>query len=622
MVRKNPLDLKDDEWVRYCDKIFSNMKIFSLTTKRAQPIQIDILAFYDKYCILAECKTGGGEYAKPVKYVNEFIEKIKKIGKNDKERKKYIIYYLKKHNLTKKLEKFNKKFQMNIKEKDILKFSNIIYLYIHNRFIPLEFRGKEFNKKIKINFWDIDDVEYYRVVSSAIGEFARYEIFPTLDIEFNEFKKDEKEKFKILQVDEPTIDEKYYIFEISPLELIKRAYVLRNPTIGWRGKTYQRIVKKDRLREIAKFYLALENRQPNFITSIIVQLGKDAYCLPDGNLVLPKKHNSVVIVDGQHRLYGFCKIMDVIKERNIKNKNLAEKLLTQSKLIVSGFKGPIKKQARIFIDINQNQRKVSKDILYETKWSVLEERDSESLSNALMNKLNEHGPFKGIIQTNPLSPNPLKKISIIEYGGLKRMIEYTGSGIFAKKFAELKKLQMADLSKEDKEKYFQQYLDHCARYINRFFDIIKEKFKDEFEDRRNEKYALISVVGISSLLRLLEYFLTKNLDWNEIKNYIKILKEESKFSFLKDKIPTSGSKWSDVFVEMLCMIELHKGGFIEVKKLSTPTIKKVIRWFLNKEKKEFAESIVRDLKELPEKLEKINEDEDLISRLKQAGILV
>ena len=121
--------------------------------------------------------------------------------------------------------------------------------------------------------------------------------------------------------------------------------------------TYQRIIKKKRLKEVQNFI----NNGGYFPNSIIIsvdtkgkglQFDKSPLQSEDsiakiGILHLPKRYHSAYIIDGQHRLYGYS------------NSDYAR---TNSIPVVAFIDLERSEQLKLFMEINENQKSVSKTL--------------------------------------------------------------------------------------------------------------------------------------------------------------------------------------------------------------------------------------------------------------------
>ncbi|MCS6936383.1 MAG: DGQHR domain-containing protein [Candidatus Bipolaricaulota bacterium] len=141
-------------------------------------------------------------------------------------------------------------------------------------------------------------------------------------------------------------------FELEASKLMPLAYVFR--LADPHTEAYQRMIDKDRLMEIAA-ELSKEKLEVNFPNNIIVSFEEGVRWEPtDGNvgiLQIPERYGIAWVIDGQHRLYSFCKLQ---------NKEIAENF----KLIVTAFQNLTKaEQATVFRTVNNKQKKINANLV-------------------------------------------------------------------------------------------------------------------------------------------------------------------------------------------------------------------------------------------------------------------
>ena len=151
----------------------------------------------------------------------------------------------------------------------------------------------------------------------------------------------------------------YYSFSIEPDKLLKIGYVLHRSKANRKMMpTYQRIIKKNRLKQIREFITEDSGFFPN---SIIISLDAKSSGLrfdpantqvataisKVGVLYLPKKYRSAYIIDGQHRLYGYA----------------GTKYSESNSIPVVAFVNlKREEQVDLFMQINENQKAVPKTL--------------------------------------------------------------------------------------------------------------------------------------------------------------------------------------------------------------------------------------------------------------------
>ena len=207
-------------------------------------------------------------------------------------------------------------------------------------------------EQAEIILMDEEVIEYYISLADHLGSAARYQLLgslfagtkiPNLDPE-------------VVAIEAHLGGHKYYSFSIEPERLLKVAYILhRHKANKNLMPTYQRLIKKARLKGVAQFVenggyfpnsliLSLDagGRGPRF-DPFAKQLGGTRA----GILHLPQTFRAAYVIDGQHRLYGY-----------------AESSRASSDLIpvVAFVNLQQSDQVKLFMQINENQQAVPKNL--------------------------------------------------------------------------------------------------------------------------------------------------------------------------------------------------------------------------------------------------------------------
>jgi len=224
-----------------------------------------------------------------------------------------------------------------------------------------------------------------------------------------------------------------YIFSVNPHELMKRAFIshreLHAQADGDLG--YQRMLRKKKLREIAKYIKA----KKSFPSPIIVSFQKNAgeqFSEPKlvdkkkgvenvevGELKLPSKPASIYIVDGQHRLYGYS-LLEPSDKHHIN---------------VIAYKGlKPSRQASMFVDINLKQTKVPSTLLWELYPDILNQTDDDyykAVISRTVEKLVESHLFGKVKHTSSGSKGPMTFHAICNEIARARLLSRGGAGVVA-----------------------------------------------------------------------------------------------------------------------------------------------------------------------------------------------
>ena len=158
---------------------------------------------------------------------------------------------------------------------------------------------------------DEDAIEYFVELSDHLGHAAKYQLLGNL---FASVKVPGLDR-TVLAIQGKMAGHTYYSFLIQPEKLLKLSYVLhRNRANSLLMPTYQRLIRKSRLRKVAAF-VEEEGFFPNSIV-LNIEEGRrgvrfERIAQPDsdsrvGILHIPQNYRAAYVIDGQHRLYGYA----------------------------------------------------------------------------------------------------------------------------------------------------------------------------------------------------------------------------------------------------------------------------------------------------------------------------
>lgn len=475
-------------------KVMNASRKFTVSYSKDNPSltkQIDVIAIDDEVCLLVECKaaekmTKGATWKKELESIDGFKGKVfKELQKQYPDRKYKYIFATKNH-------------VIGDSDKDRL-------------------------KDFKIANFDYETVQYYEQLVEHLGSAAKYQLLANLFV---------NEEIKGIENRVPAIKGKmggmeYYSFSIEPDKLLKIAYVLhRNNANYLNMPTYQRIIKKDRLKAVREFI----NNKGYFPNSLIIsidtkkgqklQFDKASLQVEDslskiGILHLPKTYQSAYVIDGQHRLYGYS------------DSDYASK----SSIPVVAFVDLDKKeQLKMFMDINENQKAVHKSLKNTLKIDMLWESPNYSERNtaimlniALRMGEDSKSPLYGRVVTGENITTTDRCITL----------EYIKDALAKSSFFNVyKKNNSIDrygtLAKNDNK----GTIDNILPMIYKYFDIIEKNCKEQWDQGKDG-------------------YLTMN---NSMYAMIKILDDMVNIA-LKKQGKTSSAKWEDVFTD--CTVHIN-----------------------------------------------------------------
>lgn len=327
--KSKPFDLafEDEVWSLFAlmgYKFLNKDRTFNLPYDKNnsnQTKQIDVFAKDDETILIVECKSSEsnkrGDFKKELESYIGIIEGLRKSLLALFPRAKYKFKFI----LATK--------NLSISEDDLCRLEKL--------------KGIHLNE---------ENIEYFFQLHSQLGTASRYQFLGNI-FEGQEIPEMEN---KIPAVRGKMGGHTYYSFATEPEKLLKIGYVLhRNKANVNMMPTYQRLIKKSRLKSVSEFIedggyfpnsvvISIDAKNCNFdpantqVSSTISDVGI---------LHLPKKYKSAFIIDGQHRLYGYS-------NSEFKNKNTIP--------VVAFVNLSRDEQVQLFMQINENQKAVSKDL--------------------------------------------------------------------------------------------------------------------------------------------------------------------------------------------------------------------------------------------------------------------
>lgn len=239
------------------------------------------------------------------------------------------------------------------------------------------------------------EIEYFSQLSEHLGRATRFQFLAEY---LGGQKIPELKDIKVPAIKGKLGGRNFYSFVSTAAQLLKICFVnhrtLADPLAL---PTYQRLVKKSRLKSIGAFIadggFFPTNILINFDSKVRFEKKEknEDTDVQFGDLYLPDRYKSAWIVDGQHRLYGYS-----VVEQSFSNQNIA----------VIAFEGlKREEEANLFVTINHEQKSVPRTLLDELdadlKWgsSIPSERLA-SISARIVQSLTEEtgGPlFRRVI---------------------------------------------------------------------------------------------------------------------------------------------------------------------------------------------------------------------------------
>ncbi|TCC50495.1 DGQHR domain-containing protein [Kribbella pittospori] len=274
---------------------------------------------------------------------------------------------------------------------------------------------------------DEDVIDYYIGLADHLGRAARYQLLGNL---FHGTKIPNLDP-EVVAIEAHMGGHKYYSFSIEPERLLKLAYILhRNKANSTLMPTYQRLIKKTRLKGVAQF-VDDGGYFPNSLILSLDSVGRGLKFEPfpkhagetrAGVLHLPQTFRAAYVIDGQHRLYGYAD---------------SSRAATDLIPVIAFVNLERPDQVRLFMQINENQQAVPKnlrntlnaDLLYDSK-DLREQIRALKLHIAQQLGEDKSSPLYGRIQ---IGESPKTALRCLTIDAISRGIERGGFlGSFAK----------------------------------------------------------------------------------------------------------------------------------------------------------------------------------------------
>lgn len=438
------------------------------------------------------------------------------------------------------------KFDPELTDDDYLRFSNIIFVLPTTQ-------------------------NYLQWLSKCLKHTARNELFRFIGIEDHEMGYASSSGINTV-ISAPIIYPRGFVgrhdkvrvvsFMMTPANLMDSGYVLRKDSWDRTSYLYQRLINPKKIEKIRNF---IATKGEAFYNNIIVALPNgvkiqdnegnvknisDFQDLPENcQLIIPKRRNSICIIDGQHRVFAHYESgNDNEKERKI------AQLRSQLHLLVTGliFENDtpnaerVKIQSEIFLDINDNASPVPANVLLKIK-QIQDPIGNESLAQLIIEKLNSQGLFKNMFRLSELENEGIKTASIIRFA-LKYLITTNpseGKDGLVNYWNGDKSLLL-----RGEDGAIDSYTSFCANTMKIYFSGLKQGFEDEWNDTESR---ILSVVSINAFI----IAFTRQLRINGIKDagYYKKIFEKWEYDFSKQNFIYTSSQYRKFSTDIL------KGAF-------------------------------------------------------------
>lgn len=291
--------------------------------------------------------------------------------------------------------------------------------------IPDSFMNKdkmdEIRQKDRIIYWNDNIIAYYRKTVNTVGTpYCRYMMLKDFGFKIPI----QSEPYRVEAVEIKQHYRNLYLFSIEPEKLLKLAYVsrrdMRDP---W---AYQRLLRPKKLKSLAKFVSKTSLGESGLLANNIVLAFEESGIVFTGRtLKIPAVHCSVLVVDGQHRLYGFSP--DNLKKIKLLEKE-KKKLLEEYPLVCVGIRDLNQRvQAKLFREINEFQKKINRNLLLDLFHHLeIGKEKNIWLRVDIIKDLRRYPFFKERIKILSTDKGNISLAAFVDYSGLEKLVKNHG----------------------------------------------------------------------------------------------------------------------------------------------------------------------------------------------------
>ena len=402
---------------------------------------------------------------------------------------------------------------------------HVYYIYISQ--VELNLTDEEKKLYSNLIFWEPETLSYFSRVSQCIFYSARYEIFKYLGLSEDDIGFSGSEGGKTV-IKAPIIypqdatglrnGVRVVSFMMSAEKLLRNSYVLRKDSWEDSMFLYQRLIEKEKIRGIRAF---LAKKGEAFYNNIIVGL-PDSISFEDDagrpilidtigdfqhcKLVMPDEMNTICVIDGQHRIFAHHEA-----PANEKYEAKIAPLRKQLHLLVTGLIFPQgmpdaerkQIQSEIFLDINDNTKKVAANVL--THIEMIKDPFSDiGLARRVIEKLNRERTFLNRFELSALDESKIKVASIIKFA-LRYLVTVNPTEGRSSLYAFWEGDKSAFERKD--EVALLDYITFCTKTVDALFSAVRDTFRESWNDSSTK---ILSVTSINGFIIAFNRQLTKN----------------------------------------------------------------------------------------------------------------
>ncbi len=384
------------------------------------------------------------------------------------------------------------------------------------RNLRVDLESIDMKRFVKTNSYLHNDGSY-RYVKSLISKYKSAAGYQFLGLLFkNEIINDKKIEIPALEGQMGGLT--YYMFSIEPGTLLKMSFVLhRTKANEEEMPTYQRLLVPSRLSKLTKYIDGEDGEGGGFFpNSLILNFNTKEHKLrfepgksfkntgsKFGTLILPNAYRIAYVIDGQHRLYGYA---------NSKFKDTSTVPVVAFKDLNSIM------QLKMFVDINENQKAVSKTLRETLKkdlyWGhkFAKER-MDALVSAITIKLSEDSksPLYDAIEVGE-DEATIKMASFTDGLRWSGLIPTAKGNVYDKN--QNQKALMYDINNQTHDVEMKKCLNRVFKFICLIYDFIEKDYYNLFSEKGGLIMSDRGVLGLITLVGHLNALFVEKGDLN------------------------------------------------------------------------------------------------------------
>ena len=441
---------------------------------------------------------------------------------------------------------------------------NLKFLYFSQE--ELELSSDDYRLFPNIMFVEPKSLNYLHEMAQCIKKSVRYEVFRFLNITNEEIGNNTTEvtqkKIKATIISPKTSTGlkngvRIVSFMMSADTLIRNSYVMRKD--NWEDSVYlyQRLIKKEKIRNIRKF---LVSKEEAFYNNIIVALPDDVLFFDDMHtqidlsqisgydvctMLIPDRMNSICVIDGQHRIFAHYEGME-----NDIDETKISKLRAELHLLVTGLVFPremsklerAKIESEIFLDINSNAKPVPQDVLLHIRM-VKDPLSDVGLARMIIEQLNKESIFLKKFEMSSLDDGKIKIASVIKFA-LRYLVTIEPKdrkSLYSYWNGDKQALETMD------DVILNFYIEYCVKNLVLFFSAVRKNFIKQWNDPESKILSVTSINGfIIAYNKIIDMEGVRDFDYFD--EHLKKLEVD----FSKEMFPYTSSqygKFSEYIVE-------------------------------------------------------------------------